>query len=186
MLSACDLLCSAKTLSSPPGCRLSYDGRVTVLSQETLSRRPVIANRVAELEALMVRLAQENGAWGYNRGVGVPGPRQYLIHGRDSMFCPAFQQIIDAADVKWPPLSDRSPKLNAYAERWVRSVKDEVLPRMLCLARMLFGMCSKSTWTITIRREIIRGRAMCCSFLPVAKVKSVQARFSVANGSTGS
>jgi hypothetical protein len=32
------------------------------------------------------------------------------------------------------PLPPRSPNLNAYAERWVRSVKDEVLSRMI-----LFG-----------------------------------------------
>ena len=32
------------------------------------------------------------------------------------------------------PLPPRSPNLNAYAERWVRSVKDEALSRMI-----LFG-----------------------------------------------
>jgi putative transposase len=36
--------------------------------------------------------------------------------------------------VKRVPLPPRSPHLNAYAERWVRSVKDEALSRM-----MLFG-----------------------------------------------
>jgi putative transposase len=59
---------------------------------------------------------------------------QYLIHDRDGKYCPAFQQIIDTAGVKWVPLPARSPNLNAYAERWVRSVKDEVLSRMI-----LFG-----------------------------------------------
>jgi len=59
---------------------------------------------------------------------------QYLIHDRDGKYCPAFQQIIDTAGVKRVPLPARSPNLNAYAERWVRSVKDEVLSRMI-----LFG-----------------------------------------------
>jgi transposase InsO family protein len=38
---------------------------------------------------------------------------------------PAFQQLVDAAEVTRLPLPPRSPYLNAYAERWVRSVKEE-------------------------------------------------------------
>ncbi len=65
---------------------------------------------------------------------GCLAPGQYLIHDRDGKYCPAFQHIIDAAGVKRVPLPPRSPNLNAYAERWVRSVKEE------CLARLvLFG-----------------------------------------------
>jgi putative transposase len=39
--------------------------------------------------------------------------------------------------VKRVPLPPRSPNLNAYAERWVRSVKDEALARLI-----LFGEAS--------------------------------------------
>jgi transposase InsO family protein len=80
--------------------------------------------------AWMVQMARNMtmAEWGFL------APGQYLIHDRDSKFCPAFQQIIDAAGVKRIPLPPRSPNLNAYAERWVRSVKDEVLSRMI-----LFG-----------------------------------------------
>jgi transposase InsO family protein len=67
-------------------------------------------------------------AWGFL------APGQYLIHDRDGKYCPAFQQIIDTAGVTRVPLPPRSPNLNAYAERWVRSVKDEALSRMI-----LFG-----------------------------------------------
>ena len=56
---------------------------------------------------------------------------QYLIHDRDGKFCPAFQQTIEAAGVTLIPLPARSPNLNAYAERWVRSVKDEALSRLI-------------------------------------------------------
>ena len=62
---------------------------------------------------------------------------QYLIHDRDGKYCPAFQQIIDTAGVTRVPLPPRSPNLNAYAERWVRSVKEECLSRL-----MLFGEAS--------------------------------------------
>jgi transposase InsO family protein len=58
-------------------------------------------------------------------------PGQYLIHDRDGKYCPAFQRPIDAAGVTRVPLPPRSPNLNAYAERWVRSVKDEVLSQLI-------------------------------------------------------
>ncbi|HSX78139.1 MAG TPA: integrase core domain-containing protein [Candidatus Saccharimonadia bacterium] len=62
---------------------------------------------------------------------GFLSPGQYLIHDRDTKFCAAFQQSIDAAGVTRVPLPPRSPHLNAYAERWVRSVKEECLSRLL-------------------------------------------------------
>jgi putative transposase len=68
---------------------------------------------------------------------GFLAPGQYLIHDRDGKYCPAFQQLIDAAGVKRVPLPPRSPNLNAYAERWVRSVKEECLSRLI-----LFGETS--------------------------------------------
>jgi putative transposase len=69
---------------------------------------------------------------------GFLAPGQYLIHDRDSKFCPAFQRIIDDAGVKRVLLPPQSPNLNAYAERWVRSVKDECLSHLiLCGERAL-------------------------------------------------
>jgi transposase InsO family protein len=62
---------------------------------------------------------------------GFLSPGQYLIHDRDGKYCPAFQQLIDAARIKRVPLPPRSPNLNAYAERWVRSVKEECLSRLM-------------------------------------------------------
>src|SRR5437867_2629175 len=68
---------------------------------------------------------------------GFLSPGQYLIHDRDGKYCPAFQQSIDTAGVNRVPLPPRSPNLHAYAERWVRSVKDEALSRLI-----LFGEAS--------------------------------------------
>ena len=65
---------------------------------------------------------------------GFLSPGQYLIHDRDTKFCAAFQHIIEEAGVERVVLPPRSPNLNAYAERWVRSVKEECLARL-----MLFG-----------------------------------------------
>jgi putative transposase len=65
---------------------------------------------------------------------GFLSPGQYLIHDRDAKFCAAFQQIIDDTGVERVVLPPRSPNLHAYAERWVRSVKEECLARLI-----LFG-----------------------------------------------
>jgi putative transposase len=84
-------------------------------------------------EAWMVQVARNltMEAWGFL------SPGQYLIHDRDGKYCPAFHQLIDAAGVTRVPLPPRSPNLNAYAERWVRSVKEECLSRLI-----LFGEAS--------------------------------------------
>jgi putative transposase len=84
-------------------------------------------------EAWMMQVARNvtMEAW------GCLSPGQYLIHDRDTKFCAAFQQLIDEAGVKRVPLPPRSPNLNAYAERWVRSVKEECLSRLI-----LFGEAS--------------------------------------------
>jgi putative transposase len=64
-------------------------------------------------------------------------PGQYLLHDRDTKFCAAFRQILDDAGVKRLPLPAKSPNLNAIAERWIRSVKEEALSRFI-----LFGESS--------------------------------------------
>jgi putative transposase len=68
---------------------------------------------------------------------GFLSPGHYLIYDRDGKYCPAFQHILDAAGITRVPLPPRSPNLNAYAERWVRSVKEECLSRLI-----LFGEAS--------------------------------------------
>jgi putative transposase len=84
-------------------------------------------------EAWMMQIARNvtMEQWGFL------APGQYLIHDRDGKYCPAFQHIIDAAGVTRVPLPPRTPNLNAYAERWIRSVKEECLSRLI-----LFGEAS--------------------------------------------
>lgn len=65
---------------------------------------------------------------------GIPSAGQYLLHDRDRKFCLTFQRTIDEAGVKRMMLPARSPNLNAHAERWVRSGKEECLSRLI-----LFG-----------------------------------------------
>jgi hypothetical protein len=62
---------------------------------------------------------------------GCLSPGQYLIHDRDGKYCPALQQIMDTAGDTRGPLPPWSPHLNASAERWGRSSKEECLARVI-------------------------------------------------------
>ena len=59
--------------------------------------------------------------------------RRYLLHDRDRKYCSSFRQVIEAGSVQTLALPPRSPNLNAYAERWVRSVKEECLAKLILL-----------------------------------------------------
>jgi putative transposase len=57
--------------------------------------------------------------------------KRFLILDRDSKFSTAFRNRLKDASVDVVRLPYRSPNLNAYAERFVRSIKDECLDRMI-------------------------------------------------------
>jgi transposase InsO family protein len=67
-------------------------------------------------------------------GCGALQDCRYLLHDRDTKYTISFRAIIESGGVKPLALPARSPNLNAYAERWVRSVKDECLSKII-----LFG-----------------------------------------------
>ncbi len=58
---------------------------------------------------------------------------KYLIHDRDTKFTDSFRAIVKSSHVEPLKLPARSPNLNAYAERWVRSVKEEALSKLILL-----------------------------------------------------
>ena len=58
--------------------------------------------------------------------------KEYLIIDRDPRFTKEFRSILTAAGVEVLRTPPRSPNLNAFAERFVRSIKEE------CLSRMIF------------------------------------------------
>lgn len=57
--------------------------------------------------------------------------KRYLIHDRDPLFTAEFLRILGDAGVKSVKLPPRSPNLNAHAERFVRSIKESCLERMI-------------------------------------------------------
>jgi transposase InsO family protein len=61
-------------------------------------------------------------------------PCRYVLHDRDTKFCASFRSLLADGGVKTIRLPARSPNLNVLAERWVRSVKQECLSKLI-----LFG-----------------------------------------------
>ena len=62
---------------------------------------------------------------------GILTGKRYLIHDRDPLFTAEFLSMITGAGVESVKLPPRSPNLNAYAERFVRSIKESCLERMI-------------------------------------------------------
>jgi putative transposase len=63
--------------------------------------------------------------------------KRYLILDRDTKYSDAFRSILVREGVKVIRLPPHSPDLNAYAERFVRSIKEECLNRLI-----FFGQAS--------------------------------------------
>ena len=56
---------------------------------------------------------------------------RYLLMDRDTKFCESFRLLLYQADVKSVRLPVQSPNLNAHLERFMRSLKEECLDRMV-------------------------------------------------------
>ena len=66
-------------------------------------------------------------------GDGFLNGARFLIHDRDPLFTEAFREVLGSSGVKTVKLPARSPDLNAYAERFVRSIKSECLAQIIPL-----------------------------------------------------
>jgi transposase InsO family protein len=60
--------------------------------------------------------------------------KRYLIHDRDPLYTREFLGMLADVGVESVKLPPRSPNLNAYAERFVKTIKESCLERMI-----LFG-----------------------------------------------
>jgi transposase InsO family protein len=78
--------------------------------------------------AWMAQIARNlTDATGFLRGFG------HLIVDRDPLYTAQFRSVLAAAGVHLLRLPAKSPNLNAYAERFVRSIKQECLRHMIPL-----------------------------------------------------
>ncbi len=65
---------------------------------------------------------------------GFLGGKRFLIMDRDTKFSDAFRKILDDERIESVRLPPRSPNVNSHIERFIRSIKDESLSRLI-----LFG-----------------------------------------------
>lgn len=89
-----------------------------------------------KVEILGIR-PQPNGPWMEQIARNVSGEggflagKKYLIHDRDPLYAARFESILKAAGVEPVKLPPRSPNLNAHAERFVRSARQECLNHLI-------------------------------------------------------
>jgi hypothetical protein len=81
---------------------------------------------------------------------------RYLIRNRDTKFTAGFDMIMRAAGIEPLALPPRSPNLNAFAERFVKSIKTECLDRMI-----FFGETSFRT---SLPRYFVQGQTRAYEF----------------------
>jgi transposase InsO family protein len=97
---------------------------------------------VIELATRRVRIAgitaQPDAGWMMQMGRdllnvfdGTLVDKRYLIVDRNRRYCAEFRQMLAQEGIQVIRLPPRSPDLNACAERYVRSVREECLSRMI-------------------------------------------------------
>ncbi len=115
---------------------------VEVLTLAGLTRYYVMF--VIALQSRRVEIAgiirQPHGAWMLQVARNLTNPEdgflrdmRFLILDRDPLYTSAFRDLLTAAGVTPVRLPARSPNLNAFAERFVRSIKYECLGKLVLL-----------------------------------------------------
>ena len=86
----------------------------------------------------------------------------HLIIDRDSKYTTEFQEILKENDVDVVPIPPKSPNCNPHAERFVRSVKEECLDRMILFGRKRWNALYANIVCIICERGITRVSATLC------------------------
>jgi putative transposase len=111
---------------------------------ETISLRRFYVLFFIELESRRVHLAgcttNPTGAWVTQQArnlsfTGLFERVRFLIHDRDSKFAASFDEVFRSEGIKVIHTPIRAPQANAYAERFVRTVRAECLDWLLIVGR---------------------------------------------------
>jgi putative transposase len=95
---------------------------------EVQTRRVFVAGCTAHPTAAWVAQQARNLSWELN---GATGRLTVLLRDRDAKFSPAFDAVFTAQSVRVVRTPVRAPQANAFAERWVESVRRECLDWLL-------------------------------------------------------
>jgi putative transposase len=111
---------------------------------ETISLRRFYVLFFIELESRRVHLAgcttNPSGSWVTQQArnlsfTGLFDRMRFLIHDRDSKFAAAFDEVFRSEGITVIETPIRAPQANAYAERFVRTVRAECLDWLLIVGR---------------------------------------------------
>ena len=146
---------SSSTRANDPPSLNQLDPKLGRTPQRTCSLTPVevltltglvryFVLFVIDLDTRRVQIAgivrHPDGGWmkqvARNPTDGVDGflnAKRYLLHDRDPLFTDEFRDILRGVGVTCLKLPAHSPNLNAYAERFVLSIKSECLSKLVPL-----------------------------------------------------
>lgn len=111
---------------------------------ETVALRRLYVLFFIELGSRRVHLAgcttNPTGAWVVQQArnlsfTGMFERMRFLIHDRDSKFTTSFDEVFRSEGVRIVHTPIRAPQANAYAERFVRTVRTECLDHLLIIGR---------------------------------------------------
>jgi putative transposase len=88
---------------------------------------------------------------------GILTGKRYLIHDRDPLFTAEFQGILSSVGVTAVKLPPQSPNLNAYADRFVRSIKESCLDRLILFGEDLLRTALRQFTTHYLRERHHQG-----------------------------
>jgi hypothetical protein len=96
-----------------------------------------------------------------------------VLHDRDAKFCAEFRETLAAGGVKCLQLPPRSPNWNAFAERWVRSVKEECLSHLILFGERSLRKALTQFQSIITQNATTRARTTFCFSLPLLGLSPV-------------
>jgi len=76
-------------------------------------------------------------------------PFRFLVHDRDTKFSHGFDEVFRSEGIRVIHTPVQAPNANAYAERWVRTLRADCLDRILILGAASSSTCSAFTAATT-------------------------------------
>jgi Integrase core domain. len=136
---------------------------------ELVTRRVQVAGVTRSPDAAWVTQQARNLS--YDRASGNLGVR-FLIRDRDSKYTSSFDEVFRSEGAKVICTPVRTPRANAFAERWVRTVRTEYLDWMLILGRRHLEQTLGVYVGHYNRERPHRGLALATPIRPTGRAKS--------------
>jgi len=95
---------------------------------EASTRRVYLAGGTSQPDSAWVTQQARQLLWQLS---DTESPKHFLIHDRDTKFTAAFETVFVSEGIETVLTPYQAPNANAFAERWVRSVREECLDRLL-------------------------------------------------------